>query len=245
MSTESFATQPLAGQTAVVIGASSGMGCAIAATLAQRGAKVLAAARRLERLEELSRQIPGITSHAVDTTVEQDVDNLFTAIRSELGRVDLLVYATGTNIPDRALTQLSPARWRDVVDANLTGAFLCTHAVVPLMRDQGGGLIVYLSSAAVQRPDVSGVAYQASKHGLVGLAHGTRVEESRHGIRTSVIFPGLCDTEILLQRPTPTPSDVLDKALHPSDVAAAVLFLATLPPRAFVPELSLVPAQLW
>ncbi len=83
-----------------------------------------------------------------------------------------------------------------------------------------------------------------SKHGLTGLAHGTRVEERDNGIRTSVIFPGLCETEILQKRPAATPRDVLDKALQPEDVAAAVLFIAQLPPRAVVPELQLLPSRL-
>lgn len=235
----------LQGQTAVVVGASSGMGSAIAATLAEQGMQVLAAARRGERLDELARLVPGIIPCVADVTSETDVQKLFVTAKSQLGRVDLLVYATGTNIPDRALADVSPSRWRQLLDANLTGAFLCTQQVVPLFRQQGGGQIIYLSSAAVQRPDVSGVAYQASKHGMVGLAHGVRVEERDHGIRTTVVFPGLCDTEILLQRPTPTPSEVLDQALHPDDVAAAVLFLAELPPRALVPELPLVPSRLW
>ena len=243
--TNGLATHRLQGQTAVVIGASSGMGYAIASVLAENGAKVMAAARRLERLESLARKVPGITPVAVDVTNETEVEKLFVAVKAQFGRIDLLVYATGANIPDRALSDVIPDRWRGLLDANLTGAFLCTQQAVPLMREQGGGLIIYLSSAAVQRPDVSGVAYQASKHGLVGLAHGTRVEERDHGIRTTVIFPGLCDTDILLQRPTPTPTEVLDKALHPEDVAAAVLFLALLPPRALVPELPLVPAQIW
>ena len=98
----------------------------------------------------------------------------------------------------------------------------------------GCGLIVYLSSAAVQMPDVSGVAYQASKHGLSGLAHGTRVEEKAAGIRTCVIFPGLCETEILDQRPVPTPREVLDLALNPRDVAEAVAFAAAVVAAAVV-----------
>ncbi len=92
--------------------------------------------------------------------------------------------------------------------------------------------------------DVSGVAYQASKHGLTGLAHGTRVEEKANGIRTTIIFPGLCKTEILDKRPVPTPQEVLDQALEPQDVADAVLFVAGLPSRAVVPELQLFPSRL-
>jgi serine 3-dehydrogenase len=233
----------LSDQVAIVVGASSGMGRATALALADRGMTVVAAARREERLQELTSQ--GIHICATDVTRREDVARLVDTAVKLHGRVDLLVYASGTNIPDRSLSDLSPARWQELLDTNLTGAFHCTQAVVPVMRSQGGGLIVYLSSAAVQRADVSGVAYQASKHGLVGLAHGTRVEERDHGIRTSVIFPGLCDTEILNQRPVPTPRETLKQALAPEDVAAAVLFLAQLPPRAAVPELQLVPSRLW
>ena len=130
-----------------------------------------------------------------------------------------------------------------MVATNLSGAFHCTSAVLPVMREQRDGLIVYLSSAAVQMPDVSGVAYQATKHGLTGLAHGTRVEEKSNGIRTTVIFPGLCDTEILDKRPTPTPRELLDRSLDPQDVADAVRFVCELPARAVVPELQLLPSQ--
>jgi NADP-dependent 3-hydroxy acid dehydrogenase YdfG len=230
-------------QVGVVVGASSGMGRATALLLAQSGMTVAAAARRKDRLQELSAQ-PGIHPMACDVTDRAQVVKLMEDAHKLRGRIDLLVYASGTNVPDRALTDLSAARWQELIDTNLTGAFHCTQAVLPHLRENGGGLIIYLSSAAVQRPDVSGVAYQASKHGLVGLAHGTRVEEKCHGIRTSVIFPGLCDTEILARRPQPTPQDTLAQALAPEDVAAAVLFLAQLAQRALVPELQLVPARL-
>ena len=132
----------------------------------------------------------------------------------------------------------------DLNGTNLTGAFNCTKAVLPTMRQQQSGLIVYLSSGCVQLPDVSGVSYQASKCGLSGLAHGTHKEEQGNNIRTTVIFPGLCDTPLVLQRPTPTPPEVMAKALQPQDVADACFFVATLPPRARVPELVLLPAGL-
>lgn len=235
----------LTGQTALVLGASSGMGRATAVLLAEQGMHVVAVARRVERLTELAAGHDRIVSIVGDVTSAEDIQRVIEQARNLTGRIDLVVYATGTNIPDRALLEVSPARWDEMLAANLTGAFLMTQAVVPVMRAQGGGLIVYVASAAVQRPDISGVAYQASKHGLTGLAYGTRVEERDHGIRTTVLMPGLCDTEILTRRPTPTPQDVLAQALDPADVAAAVLFLAQLPPRALVPELPIVPARLW
>jgi len=131
-----------------------------------------------------------------------------------------------------------------MISTNLTGAFHCTKAVLPVMRQQKAGLIIYLSSGCVQSPDVSGVSYQASKCGLSGLAHGTFKEEQANGIRTTVIFPGLCDTPLVFKRPTPTPPEVMAKALQPQDVADACLFVATLPSRTRVPELVLLPAGL-
>lgn len=235
----------LAGQTALVLGASSGMGRATALLLAEHGMHVVATARRAERLAELAATSPRITPCVGDVTIANDVHRMVEQARAVTGRLDVVVYATGTNIPDRALLEVTPARWQEMLATNLTGAFLTTQAVVPILRQQGGGLIIYVASAAVHRPDVSGVAYQASKHGMTGLAYATRVEERDHGIRTTVLMPGLCDTEILTKRPTPTPQDVLNQALDPADIAAAVLFLAQLPPRALVPELPLVPARLW
>lgn len=242
-------TQDLAGQTAVVVGASSGMGRAISGSLARAGAHVVASARRADRLAELQAQLADeglpIDVCPGDAANPADVARLIEQAKSHTGRIELLVYAAGINTPRRALDVVTPDVWSQLLGANLSGAFYCTREVIPVMAGRGGGLIVYLSSAAVQRPDVSGVAYQASKHGLVGLAHGTRVEQKEHGIRTSVIFPGLCDTEILQARPVPTPRDVLDQSLQPQDVADAVLFLARLPARALVPELQLVPSGLW
>lgn len=238
----------LRGQTAIVVGASSGMGRAIAVALARAGAHVVAAARREERLVELEQQLraEGCSAEVcvIDAAKPDDVRRLVEQARQRTGRIELLVYATGTNLPARGLSVLSHDDWQRLIETNLTGAFACTQAVLPAMRAAGNGLIVYLSSGCVQMPDVSGVAYQASKHGLVGLAHGTRIEEKSNGIRTTVLFPGLCDTEILAQRPVPTPREVLDQALAPEDVAAAVLFLARLPARAVVPEMQLLPARL-
>lgn len=238
-------TGPLSGQVAIVVGASSGMGRATVRALAGAGTQVMAAARRSTALEELAVEFPDqVRTCQTDVTKRTQVQHLISETLAAWNRIDLLVYATGTNLPGRSLENLTVAGWDDLLATNLTGAFHCTQEVLPAMRQQQGGLIVYLSTGAVQRPDVSGVAYQASKHGLTGLAHGTRVEERERGIRTSIIFPGLCDTEILLKRPSPTPQEVLQFALQPDDVAAAVLFLAELPPRAVVPELQLLPSRL-
>jgi len=232
-------------QVAIIVGSSSGMGRATALSYSQAGATVVLAARNTNKLETLAAEIgDNVLVCPTDVETAEQVEQLIAKTIDAFGRVDILVYATGTNIPERSLQDLSYATWNMMLATNLTGAFYCTKAVLPTMRAQGSGLIIYLSSGCVQMPDVSGVSYQASKCGVSGLAHGTFREEQASGVRTTVIFPGLCDTPLVFKRPTPTPPEVMAKALQPQDVADACLFVAQLPERARVPELVLLPAGL-
>jgi len=206
---------------------------------------VVLAARSRDKLEELASEMGTNTLVCtVDVEDSTQVEALIQNTIDTFGRIDIFVYATGTNIPERSLQALSYETWNMMISTNLTGAFYCTKAVLPVMRQQQAGLIIYLSSGCVQSPDMSGVSYQASKCGMSGLAHGTFKEEQENGVRTTVIFPGLCDTPLVFKRPTPTPPEVMAKALQPQDVADACLFVATLPERARVPELVLLPAGL-
>ena len=236
----------LGGKVALITGASSGMGRAIAQLFVHEGARVALLARRENELRDLQTELGGSDQagvFAVDLTDRAAVLNAIASVRVTFGSVNCAIHSAGTNLKQRALNVLDPSDWDMMVQTNLTAAYNLTHALLPHMRVDGG-LIVYISSAAVQRPDVSGVAYQATKHALVGLAHGTMQEEKANGIRTTVLFPGLTDTPLILKRPVPTPPEVMAKALQPEDVAAACLFVASLPARAHVPELMLVPAAL-
>lgn len=234
----------LKGQGCVVVGASSGMGWAVAAAFAREGAKVVAAARRTEKLDALRRE--GVAACvACDVTKRADVERLAAESLKAVGKVEVLVYASGTNIPKRTMAELTPATWDDMIAVNLTGAFDVTRAFLPSMRAAGGAHLIYISSIAGRTADnVSGPSYQAAKRGLAGLALGLRLEERKHGIRACVIYPGLCDTEILQKRPAPPTADVLAQALKPEDVADAVLAVARMHPRVAVTELEIVPARL-
>jgi len=238
----------LAGQGALITGASSGIGRATALAFAREGASVALLARRADELERVAQEIRAgggrASVHPADLADGEATRAAVEAATQALGRLAVVVYAAGTNLPKRALAVLAPEDWDSLVAANLSGAFHVTQAAVARMREQGGGLLIYVSSGAVQRPDVSGVAYQATKHGMVGLAHGTREEEKGNGIRTTVLFPGLTETPLLAKRPVPTPPEVVAQALKPEDVAQACVFVASLPPRARVPELQLLPAGL-
>lgn len=239
---------PLHDQVVIVTGASSGIGRATAVAAAAVGAHVVLAARNAGALEDVHAAITTRGGAALvvpaDVTNRADVERLVAVTLSTYRRIDALIHAAGTNIQRRALDDLTVESWSDMLATNLTAAFHLTHATVPIMRRQGGGLLLYIASSAAKKPDRSGVAYQASKAGLVGLAHGTMEEERGQGIRTSIIFPGMTDTPLVLKRPTPTPPDTLARALQPEDVAAACLFVMRLPQRAHVPELLLYPSQL-
>lgn len=239
---------PLENQVVIVTGASSGMGRATAIAAAEAGARVVLAARRRDALDDTRAAIADAGGSALavpcDVTDPSAVHHLVEAALGISGRLDALVHAAGLNIRDRALDELTIERWSTMLDTNLSSAFYLTHAAVPIFRAQDGGLLIYIASSAAKKPDRSGVAYQASKAGLVGLAHGTMEEERAHSVRTTVIFPGLTDTPLVLQRPVPTPPEVLAQALRPEDIAAACLFVLGLPPRAHVPELVLYPSRL-
>jgi serine 3-dehydrogenase (NADP+) len=238
----------LENQVVLVVGASSGIGRETAVLFARAGAKVMASARRQSRLQELqdalAKEKIAIEIHAADATRPAEMEALAQHACERFGKVDILVYTSGTNTPDRALTRLNANVWDALMSVNLNGAYYITHAVLPAMRERGAGHLIYVSSISGHTPDVSGAAYQASKRGLIGLAHAVRVEEKEHGIRTCVVCPGLVDTEILKFRPVKPPAEMLAKALQPEDVAEAVLSVAQLPPRATITELSIVPTYL-
>jgi serine 3-dehydrogenase (NADP+) len=235
----------LSGQVAVIVGASSGVGRAAAVLFAREGAKVVAAARREDRLQslkdELAREQRDITVRRADASKVEDMQQLAQATLEQFGSIDILVFASGTNTPDRSMERLTPEIWNSLIDTNLNGAFYATHAILPSMRKAGSGHLIYIASISGLLPDVSGAAYQASKRGVLALAHAIRVEEKQNGIRTCAICPGLINTELLEKRPVKPSPEVLAKALQADDVAEVVLFVAKLPAHASVPEMQMMP----
>jgi serine 3-dehydrogenase (NADP+) len=232
-------------QVVLVLGASSGIGRSAAVLFAREGARVMASARREHRLRELkdslAREGREIEIHPADAADPDAVEELARLTREKLGEIDVLVYCSGTNTPERTLKRLTVPLWRELLTVNLDGAYYATQAVLPSMRQRQSGHLIYVSSVSGLAPDVSGAAYQASKRGLVGLAHAVRGEEKENNIRTCVVCPGLVDTELLDKRPAKPDPAVLAKALQADDVAEIILAVAKLPARACVPELQIVP----
>jgi len=238
----------LKNQKVLVVGASSGIGREIVRLFARQGAQVVAAARRLGRLQELQQELASegmpISFFEADASKVEDMERLGREALSKLGTVDILVYASGTNTPDRALTRLNNEIWDSLIEVNLNGAYYITRVLLPHMRDAKAGHLIYIASISGLVPDVSGAAYQASKRGLVGFAHAIRVEEKENGIRTCVVCPGLVDTELIDKRPIKPPAETMSKALKAEDVAELVLSIAKMPPHVVVPEIQILPTYL-
>lgn len=238
----------LDGQVAIVMGASSGMGYATAIALAEEGARVVVSGRRQGNVEDLAATIKAkggtALAKAADVSKRDEVDAVVDLAIKEFGRIDVMVNAAGINIPNRKVTVVTEEDWNRVIAINLTGAFHCTQAVLPQMRAQQNGLIIHITSISGKWGDLSGAAYQASKHGMVGLAYATMFEERLNGIRVTLIYPGLCDTPILNNRPVPVTQEMRDKMMKPEDIAAACVFVASLPPRTGVPEIVMMPPAL-
>lgn len=234
-----------------IVGASSGIGRALALRCAQRGDALVLAARRGDLLAQLHADIAAGRKDMPDNTVciTSDVRegnagrDIVGAALSRFGKVDVIVYAAGWNVPKRGIYETTAESWRAIVETNLSGAFGVTSAAVPVMKAQGGGLLVYISSSGAKRPDQSGAAYQASKAGMAGLAHATMEECRADNIRTTVIYPGLVDTPFVEHRPVPLSEEARGRALQPDDVVDACTFVMGLPSRAHVPELLIYPSR--
>jgi len=242
----------LKGRNALVVGASGGIGRAVALSLAEAGARVAIAGRARERLAETEAALAaaGVTDAPVltgDVTVREEVSAMIAGAVAALGSIHVLVNAAGVNVRNRSLRTLDPADWDRVIAANLTAAFNLVHFVAPHMREQGDGLVVLISSlAGLRASTVAGAAYSASKFGEAALGLCLGREERGRNVRSTVIYPGEVDTPFLdvrAARPGGAEGKLQRREgiLKPEDVAAAVRFVAELPARAHVPELVIKP----
>jgi NAD(P)-dependent dehydrogenase (short-subunit alcohol dehydrogenase family) len=235
----------LAAMTALITGGGSGIGLATARMFLQEGSRVAITGRDPGKLERAARDLAGgdrLFHSSCDITDAGQVETLVGRVRERFGRIDVLVNNAGLNIKERTIRELTPERWDRLVRANLDGAFYCIHAVLPEMLQRKDGLIINISSVAGKRANpLGGAAYSAAKFGISALGICLAAEEKENGIRVSNIYPGEVDTPILEQRPTPVTDEHRQRILQPEDVAAAVLFVARLPPRVSVPELVIKP----
>jgi NAD(P)-dependent dehydrogenase (short-subunit alcohol dehydrogenase family) len=233
-----MAAKPLLkNQVAVVTGGSRGIGFAVAQTLAEHGCQVVIAGRHAKSLKVAAASI-GRNAEAVECDVINpvQVESLFAKVRKKHSRIDILVNNAGMAHPLAPVAQLSIDDWKQVIDTNLTGMFLCTRAALPLMR-AGGTIVNNLSVAAIQSFEGM-AAYNASKWGALGFTNVLREELRNQGIRVLALIPGPTDTEIWDQF---WPEAPREKMVSVATVADAVLHVVTLPASTTIEEIRLRP----
>ena len=231
---------------AVVTGASSGVGRAVAIKLAESGWDVALIARWQRGMEETTQQAAGFNQRlhafACDVSSESEVRDTTQRIQTEIGTPTVLVNSAGMNVPRRALSELSFEDFQKVISVNLTGAFLLTQALLPAMRAIHNGTIVNIvSDAGLFANSISGAAYVASKFGLIGLTDTINIEERKNGIRACAICPGPINTPLLDKRPNPPAVEARLQMLQPQDVVDCIMLAINLPPRAILQRLLIMP----
>jgi 3-oxoacyl-[acyl-carrier protein] reductase len=234
------ASSTLTGRTALVTGASGGIGRATAQLLAAHGARVgvhyFSKAAPAEALvSEILANGGQATALQADVRVASDIAKMIAAVERDLGPIDILVNNAGDLIERLTLLKMTEARWHEVMDLNLTSVFLCTQAIAPSMIARKRGAIVNMSSLAAHNGGGPGAfAYAAAKAGVIALTKAAAKELAPHGIRVNCVSPGLIGDTAFHARFTP--SEAFDAAAKtiplgrpgtPEDVARVIAFLAS------------------
>ena len=237
----------LKGQVAWVTGGGSGIGLAGAIELVKAGAHVVISGRNAATNASGLAQLQALGSAealTLDVTDKDAVRATAQQILTRHGRIDILVNSAGTNATQRNFNVLTTDSWDNVVAINLSGLFYCVHAVLPAMRQQGGGLIVNVSSwAGLYASKMTGPVYNTTKRGVLALTESINMEECTHGIRATSLLPGEVATPILDKRPVPPSKEVRERMVQPEDMGRAILFLAQMPARTCINELVISPTH--
>jgi NADP-dependent 3-hydroxy acid dehydrogenase YdfG len=228
---------------ALITGASSGIGRAIAHALASEGATVALAARDERKLREIAAGLPrGARSLVLPTDVsdEHQVRAMVDRTVERFGRIDLLVNNAGFGL-FKPITELTSAEFDDVINVNLRAPFLCMKYVLPGMYARKSGTVVTISSVAGRHGFAGGGAYCSSKFGVMGLTECAFQEARSRNVRIVTICPGSVDTAFFDEAHTTAPNR--ETILKPEDVAETVLLALALPERALVRELDIRPTN--
>lgn len=241
----------LDGKVAIVTGASSGIGEATAEALAAEGASVVVAARREDRLQDLVGRIEGnggkVLSVACDVTNEEQAHALIERAEGEFGRVDILVNNAGVMLLSRIDKGLSD-QWRQMFDVNVLGLLYATDAAIRVMKRQGSGHIVNISSVAGRKVRATGGVYSGTKWAVNAISEALRMELQEDGIRITIVEPGAVKTELTEHI---TDEDALDAMsgllsldiLKSEDIANSIVYAVTQPENVSVNEILIRPTQ--
>jgi NADP-dependent 3-hydroxy acid dehydrogenase YdfG len=237
-----------AGKVVWMTGAGTGIGKAGALMFAQEGAAVALIGRRRDKLDEVAAEIHAMGGtaavEALDVADRKKVGEAGERLLKRLGRVDILVNNAGLNVVNRRLDEIGAEDWDYILAVNLTGAFNMVQAVMPAMRNQKDGLIINIASTAAKRVSgVAGIAYSASKFGMLGMSLSLTQEAWKFGIRACCLCPDDVNTPIMARRKVKYPAEVLDQFIQPEDLAETMRFVALMPRRTSIPEMVIYPTN--
>jgi len=236
----------LSGRTALVTGATRGIGFAIAQALAEAGATVAICGRSQDSVDEAVRRLTNVPKGKVmgkvaDVRASTDVEALFEWIDSETGGPDILVNNAGLGIMKSA-AELTVKDWLETIETNLSGAFYCSREALARMKKRGGGYIINIGSLAGKNAFAGGAAYNASKFGLHGFTEAMMLDHRFDNVRVTHIMPGSVDT-VFSGRATSGGSAKADWKIAPSDIGEIVLMLLRMPERTLVSQIEVRPAK--
>ncbi|MCW5620981.1 MAG: SDR family oxidoreductase [Burkholderiales bacterium] len=236
----------LQGKVAWVTGAGTGIGLAGAKALAEAGAVVVMSGRRRDVLEHEAGAIrqsgARVEVEAMDVADPEKVNLVAEAILAHHGKVDILVNSAGLNVPNRFWRNQTIDGWNQVMRINVDGTFYCVQAVLPAMRTQRDGCIINVSSwAGVHHSQLTGGAYNGSKHAVTALTETINMEEGVNGIRACALCPAEVATPIMDRRPIPPSPEDRAKMLQPRDLGGTIRWLAELPPSVCINQLVISP----
>jgi NAD(P)-dependent dehydrogenase (short-subunit alcohol dehydrogenase family) len=238
--TKQPSSKTLSGRVALITGATRGIGLAIARALAAESCNLILTARDASALTRTGRELASskieVLTHPCDVRDPHSVDALFRAARRQFKRLDILINNAGIAHPNLPVEKLPFPVWKDVLETNLTGTFLVTQAALTIMKR--GGTIVNNLSIAATRVFAGSAAYNASKHGALGLTNTLREELRSRGIRVIALLPGATDTDIWT---TLWPQAPRRKMMKPQTVAEAVVQAILLPANATLESLEILP----
>jgi NADP-dependent 3-hydroxy acid dehydrogenase YdfG len=243
----------LDGKVAAITGASSGIGEATALALAAEGAAVALGARREDRLKELAGRIESDGGRALalsaDVAEEDSARAFVEQTASELGRIDVLVNNAGVMLLG-PVEGADTDEWRTMVHVNLLGLLYCTHAALPLMREQGGGHIVNISSVAGKNANAGSAVYNLTKFGVGAFSEALRQEALHSNIRVTIIEPGFVATELQGHNKNPVVVETIEKmrdqmgeVLQAEDIARGIAYAVTQPAHVSVNEVLIRPTK--
>ncbi len=229
--------EKLTGKIAVITGGARGIGYAIGERLLEEGVKVAFCARRQDSVDAAIASLSAkgdVIGIAADISKLEDVRGFINAAVHKFGGVDILVNNAGIRTY-QPVSDLDPADWDRMLGVNLSGAFYCSHEILPILKQRGGGDIVNVSSLSSNNAFAGGAGYNASKAGLNGLSDATMLDHRYDGVRVSEVMPGSTDTEF-------NGPGRADWKVAPEDIAEAVVMLLQMPRRTTVSRIDVKPS---